>query len=768
MSHHTGGRIISLQTPSPSPDGVLTGKYRRNGKLQSCEPCRKSKLKCDHLVPSCRRCVRRGIVDKCVYHPNPLTQSRKPRQRTPLTSSASSHNERTSEVLPSVEGHAEKYRDPPLEAGPSRSTVTLQRPHRAASAPPLNTCQWPGPGEVRVDPGFQGVTSYLSIFSENLGKLGVVSSDLEAAELPRVWVSESRMSQGCQCLAFLKNSTMVIQFVSRWFEIGEGGGVACPDWAMREWLKQLLGIHYGETLKEQNPERIRQLCHTLWRNTSTQPVCDKGMTAMQWVKSCSGPNIRWEVIAMIAAIVGQCAITLDPMDPLLQEYNIDRPSFPRRMAEIARSCLDFCHECDTLGDLLIWALSENFFFLAYLRGEGSHAAYRASGELITAVVAMGLHIDIKLGKPTIPFLLEEMRKRALLNAYSQEISTSSFLGRPTRLMHRYCNIIQPLDLSDHQLSLEGDELAAAIASLDSNGFNTSGKITRASWLKAWGSFALQREDVLDLALYPYSREELLRRAEIITDKAEAYWASLPPFIRRVRDGTPESCKRTPLEKLSQVAMLQAYRVNELLLQRVLIRKAGATSGRLLEIARLIFQDVLHFSHRQDLGSAFSNEITAVTAIQGLRSAAVIAVELLKQEQLPTHPSKPLLPRSQTIQDLSVFAARLGAVDRSSGLFSMCDQGRKVITRILDSILDKPSAASQPNHIRSPQAQQPQGFDPGQPGPFTPRTAHHESWHMPDPTEFVMDDLDFGIDAPFLGPDSDFMQWLESVDWERPT
>ena len=35
---------------------------------------RKSKLRCDHVVPKCSRCVRRKCAEKCVYHPNPLTK----------------------------------------------------------------------------------------------------------------------------------------------------------------------------------------------------------------------------------------------------------------------------------------------------------------------------------------------------------------------------------------------------------------------------------------------------------------------------------------------------------------------------------------------------------------------------------------------------------------------------------------------------------------------------------------------------------------------
>jgi hypothetical protein len=47
-------------------------RYRRNGKLQACEPCRKSKLRCDHGEP-CSRCLRRRGRE-CYYHPNPLSR----------------------------------------------------------------------------------------------------------------------------------------------------------------------------------------------------------------------------------------------------------------------------------------------------------------------------------------------------------------------------------------------------------------------------------------------------------------------------------------------------------------------------------------------------------------------------------------------------------------------------------------------------------------------------------------------------------------------
>lgn len=49
---------------------------RRNGKPQSCEPCRKSKVRCDHTYPICNRCKSRNSGAQCVYRLALLTRPR--------------------------------------------------------------------------------------------------------------------------------------------------------------------------------------------------------------------------------------------------------------------------------------------------------------------------------------------------------------------------------------------------------------------------------------------------------------------------------------------------------------------------------------------------------------------------------------------------------------------------------------------------------------------------------------------------------------------
>lgn len=125
------------------------------------------------------------------------------------------------------------------------------------------------------------------------------------------------------------------------------------------------------------------------------------------------------------------------------------------------------------------------------------------------------------------------------------------------------------------------------------------------------------------------------------------------------------------------------------------------------------------------------------AVHGIRSAAILAVELLKQERFPETANPDALPRSQTIQNLSVFVSCLASIDPSDGTFATCEQGRKVFKRVLDKILS-PSTASKPV-VSSAE-------------PFL---------QVPLPPV----NFDFGL-QPTLSGDADLLQWLDNMEWDR--
>lgn len=297
---------------------------------------------------------------------------------------------------------------------------------------------------------------------------------------------------------------------------------------------------------------------------------------------------------------------------------------------------------------------------------------------------------------------------------------------------------------------------------------------------------MRREDVVDLALQHYTCDEVLARARAIQEQHDTDYLSMPAFMATpLAEPMDVACWRNlePLSAMLVVSLRNGRRATELLLQRILIRRAGATSGRLIGIARAVFADVLQVALRHDVASVMQASYNFLLGSHGLRSAAILAIELLKQELMPAYPEDPLLPRSRTVQDLAVFAARLGAVDPSDGCYSVCEQGKRVITKILDRILSPGIVEVRRDggggggcdvlHHTEPLQTQAQEVFPIQAEMGAPQSNMLGSVNgmvlgVPDMGYMMeMMDVGIGIEAPMsLGQDIDFMRLIEGMDWER--
>ncbi|KAK7963667.1 hypothetical protein PG988_010641 [Apiospora saccharicola] len=758
MNHEPGGRVIQLQQTSQT----FIGKYRRNRKLQSCEPCRKSKLACDHKVP-CGRCIRRRCVDKCFYHPNPLTRNRQttsdtlPTPSNSPTSVGSSHRLVQSVELP----HSPK-------TGDAVRFVCREAPavHRASSAPPLHHRH--GHEFVHSEKhSFLGSTSVTSMLTEDLEKLGVPSVDLQAFSAQSVAISYDRITKGCEVLAFLKNSSMVNQFVNCFYGTWEGDVAFCIEPIMKMWLMDL-GRFHETVLKNQNPDKIRQLCELIWHNTQSPLVYNGKTSPKEWMALSTGANLRWDVIGLIACYVAGAAAAGDRSKRLLEEYKTTREAVMSSMVEIAATCLTFCRECEILDDTFLWLTGEYYGLISFVKGDVSSAVYRAGAELASTFLAMGLHQDIRANARVPPFLAQ-LRKQVRMVTYSGEISVSAFLGRPPRLSYRYINLDTAYDFSNDETLVDESEFAANVSKLIEGGYNSDGRHRAITFWKVWVPFAILREQILELALGNLPADEVLRRADEIQQKAKEQWANVPARYAKCREGELLVGAKKAGVTLYGHMLRQGTQANEFILQRVRFQKAGASAEGLIKVAQQMFKDIIRISEDPELTKISSINTNYMVAIHGLRCAAVLAVELLRQEQLPVYPKEPLLPRSQTIQDLSVFVSRLDLilkVELLQGTFPLCEQGRKVLTRILDKILSPPSAgdrACQLSHTDGHQHAHPQpeinhfqdGMVPNDGGDYL----SHSSFT-------VMDDFNFAIDAPYLGPDHDFRQWLENMDWTQ--
>jgi chromatin structure-remodeling complex subunit RSC3/30 len=159
--------------------------HRRNGMQASCEPCRRSKLRCDHSTPICKRCVRRGKSDACVYHPAPMTRSRYSEQV-----SSSSHTAASSDT----------------------------------SLPAQYIADWDKKTQLVPPPGSLGLTSYAGVFSENEDYLSGINAPLTTFPRDQAVPSPKQVRLGAQLLLTLcENLSFYETLAERLFEISPEG-----------------------------------------------------------------------------------------------------------------------------------------------------------------------------------------------------------------------------------------------------------------------------------------------------------------------------------------------------------------------------------------------------------------------------------------------------------------------------------------------------------------------------------------------------------------
>lgn len=286
---------------------------------------------------------------------------------------------------------------------------------------------------------------------------------------------------------------------------------------------------------------------------------------------------------------------------------------------------------------------------------------------------------------------------------------------------------------------EGSELQAAIAELDEDGWNQEGLVQRSTFARISAANALITEEILEISLGYLSQDEIVRRAADIEARALKGWDDLPDFLR-IDNSDPWSSQRSPIELLFLIFIRLTSLDHHFLLQRTLSKKVYSDSQHpnlnLLSVCGEIFRLVVMVVDNKDYFRDFQIDLVQILCTHGIPAAAVLAVELLHQERNPTSASAQAYPlhRSDTIQSLSVFVSCLGTIRPDANGYQSCDRGRAFLKKILDLILG--------------------------PGPAAPKNDQTDIGVVADPT--------LGTPLFETGNDTDFMRWLDDVQWDQET
>ncbi|KAF7114730.1 hypothetical protein CNMCM5793_009681 [Aspergillus hiratsukae] len=686
---------------------------RRNGQLPSCEPCRKSKLRCDHSTPVCNRCIQRGRADQCFTHPAPLTKPReskaaairKPRQK-PTHSPTQSQS---ADVTVSAGASPIGVRDVSASVSVSVS---------ASPAHPLalgESHAW----EKRpfANPGFLGLTSY----SDNVtGYAGV----LDHAMRPRdsvgsgsiaAAVDSRQVELGAQVLMLLDHLPLFEELLEKRFAMWEGWIFSTQ--MFRCLIKELRELyqHATEGVRDKYAA-VLELSKSFFQNTATEIELRASMALPEYVALTGA---RWDSYALLLSSIGYALCHVAHDDPLLQSENLpgkDRKGLRRIALAASDICLQLCDKLGTISDSLCCATLQYLVLVHYTYGTGDYRTWQKLGDLTTIVFALGLHqvADDR----NIPFFLSELRKRMMIGAYGMDKDLALFLGRPPRICKQYCNIQSPLDLTWEELIAPPSARQAALVKLDSHGWNTDGKLGSGARGRTILLACFIREDILELSI-GHGRDNVEEHAERVLKKARQLRAELPAFLQWDPESINPELATLHLEFLHQ----------DYLIYSTLVKRIGKGHDALIRISLEIVTCLLELVSRQ-MRTFKTHMLTILDLCYiGLPAAGALATELLRHSQPKLEPvlSSAPFPRSEIIQKLSVFISHADTfIQQHQGDYEIALQGQMLIRQVLDRVLS----------------------------PTTDQS-------FPDPS----------INGMPIADDLDFMALLESFDWEqeiRPT
>lgn len=326
----------------------MLSAVRRNGLLSSCEPCRKSKLRCDHALP-CARCRRRRKPALCVYHPAPMT-------KTPNTDSG--------------DGDSSSLTSPPSRSwtggpvgiaggsGPLRDRYIAAWSKRAASFPSA---------------GVLGPSSYSAVFSESddvdlfsnvAGSLHGTSRSLRGNENA---IDDGQIQLGAELLLILYDD----------FSMYQNMAIAkysyCEAFFFSVPVLKLLFCSVWRILQDvvEDPSdplpSLRKLSREIFKNSS-QPISVDSQTAPEEFFG-SMPR-KWEIIGLLFSVIGSSACLLPQSDlAALGAASLDRRGLGIVCVSAGDICLRFCDNSGVISEQLAWVLFAHTTLLTFLYGD---------------------------------------------------------------------------------------------------------------------------------------------------------------------------------------------------------------------------------------------------------------------------------------------------------------------------------------------------------------------------------------------------------------
>ncbi|EED23993.1 FAD dependent oxidoreductase superfamily [Talaromyces stipitatus ATCC 10500] len=727
-------------------------RRRQNGQPQACEPCRKSKIRCDHKSPNCSRCVLRNL--NCVYHPAPMTKHK---------SSSTNHN--------------------PVRFVTPRTTITARSFGTESSLPsvadPESLELSASYDVVERNPLFQKevdrhqTTRFSAVFFENQESFipvirNVTNSNCETGREPDM-TAGSRMELAINTLMTFptaRTCDMLMTGLHHIYDIWLSPTMIqqCLEQVWREY-RNCLGVH-------RTRESVSKMANDLFLNDKKlHPISSENSDASfdraGWVNWFSGTYLRWEMIGILfswAGIAFKHKPEWDSVFKLPEQQTRNCNAAADKMRECANACVRLCEYRFEVSDIMVICMKNSSKLQSLIINDESDRIRVDFGTVGSAFITAGLHRLPSLDKVT-PF--SQYRACIASSMYYLDKCESLFNARPPMLSRRYCQYPLPLDLCEEDLYGGREKLAAALARLDSNGWNTDGRIYTTTWLRALSMLSPIREGILELSLsvvdMPFTKLEV----ESLIIQLRQIVASYPSHIQYHRNSEWPLEPTLGLHSRSAHEMYIITRIQldvlqcHFLLQRLLVSRQFNSGQELFDVAQETISIIVSLWQNRDQLQELSYAFNWITVSYGMPCAGILCIELLRACNLaPPSPatdssmtaavhSLVQVSRSEVVQNLTMFGAVLDWIRPTNNNAQLSRKFKKVLQRIIDTVFDSlgplQDAQARPR-LNEHQTRRQYGLQDQQSRGNIYTTSEQDL----DPAQATIDDMD----------------WLNTVDWTQ--
>lgn len=328
---------------------------RRNGQLSSCEPCRVSKLRCDHTSPACGRCVRVGRAGLCVYHPAPMSRpkeaARKSRKRRPastISSTARSYSTTLTEVS-------------------LLASLSTAEPRRNPRFP-----DWGNRKTANSTSGFLGLTSNMAVFRVDGYHLPLEDPSYPQRPLANYDLtrpSRSQIEQGAQVLLLLEHLSLFRDILESPFHVWEAILIG-PPFVRQLWdsFEELFESSINNT--DDKAAAALQLSEKFFEKTSKPITTSPSMTFTEYVSQIAR---RWESVGIFFCRMGLVCTFIPGDDAVFRQEGSpiqDKKGYYALTVKVSTLCLQFCDTFDLISDPLCWLALQSTLLLSQTHGMG--------------------------------------------------------------------------------------------------------------------------------------------------------------------------------------------------------------------------------------------------------------------------------------------------------------------------------------------------------------------------------------------------------------